>query len=99
MLIGLLITGITLVGHVSWFDLMDRVGYGAFAFAGWIRQKVEDLVDRKKGARVRKEREVAVKEFRTTLSERKPPRIEPKIDAPVQSERKQQEQKSRILKS
>ncbi len=98
MLIGLLITGITLVGHVSWFDLMDRVGYGAFTFAGWMRQKAEDLVDRKKGARVRKEREVTVKEFRTTLSEKKPPRIEPKIDAPVQSERKQQERQTSLFK-
>ena len=48
ILIGLLIAGITLVGHVSWFELMDRLGYRAFFIAGWLKQKVEDGIDRKK---------------------------------------------------
>ena len=98
ILIGLFITGITLVGHVSWFDLMDRVGYGAFVFMAWLRQKTEDLVDRKKGAKVRKERRESVKEYRTVLSEKKPPKIEPKIDVPVQSEREQQERQASLFK-
>jgi len=71
ILIGLLITGITLVGHVSWFDLMDKIGFQAFAVFGWLKLKIEDLSDRKKGAKVRKERQVSVKEFRTVLSSRK----------------------------
>ena len=91
ILIGLMIAGITLVGHVSWFDLMDRLGYRAFAIAGWVREQFDVFVDRKEGAKVRKERQVAVKEFRTVLSEKKPPKIEPKIKSPVESERKQQE--------
>ena len=91
ILIGLLITGITLVGHVSWFELMDKIGYQAFAVFGWLKLKIEDLSDRKKGAKVRKERQVSVKEFRTVLSEKKPPKIEPKIQPAVESDRKQQE--------
>ncbi len=89
--ISLLITGITLVGHVSWFNLMDRVGYQIFALGGWLKSFLEDLIDRKKGAKVRKQRKVAVEEFRTTLSDKKPPKIEPKIQVPHQSIRKQQE--------
>lgn len=91
ILIGLLITGITLVGHVSWFDVMDKVGYKTFELFEWFKFQLESLIDRKKGAKVRKEREVSVKEFRTVLSEKKPPKIEPKIQVPVESERKQQE--------
>ena len=97
ILIGLLITGITLVGHVSWFDLMDRIGFQAFAIVGWFKLKLEDLSDRKKGAKVRKERQVSVKEFRTVLSEKKPPKIEPKIQTPVESERKQQERQASLF--
>lgn len=91
LLIALLITGITLVGHVSWFDLMDRLGYQTFAAVAWCRDQIDVFMDRKKGAKVRKERQVAVKEFRHVLSEKKPPKIEPKIKASVESKRQQEE--------
>ena len=64
ILLALLITGITLVSHVSWFNLMDRLGYQAFMFGGWLKQKFDELSDRKQGAIVRKEREETVKEIR-----------------------------------
>lgn len=88
ILIGLLISGVTLVLRISWFDVMDRVGYGAFIFAGWVKLHVGDLSDRRKGVKAREERRAVVKK----VSGKKPPRIEPKIDVPVQSERKQKEQ-------
>ena len=96
--ICMLIAGITLVGHVSWFNLMDRIGYKAFVLTDLMKQAFEDLRDRKEGAKVRKERHVAVKEFRSVLSEKKPPKIEPKIQAPVESERKQQERQVSLFK-
>ncbi len=97
ILIGLLITGITLVTHVSWFQLMDRVGYGAFQFAEWIVQYVVDTIDRKKGAKVKRQRQESVKEFRTVLSSKKPPKIEPKIDFPTPGERAQKEQQTSLF--
>ena len=39
-----------------------------------------------------------MKEFKSVLSEKKPPKIEPKIDAPVQSARKQEEKQVSIFK-
>ncbi len=95
--IGLLITGITLVGHVSWLDLMDRVGYGVFAFAGGIKLRISDSSDRKEGAEVRRQRQASVKKFRAVLSGKNPPKIEPKIDVPVQSERKQKERQASLF--
>jgi S-DNA-T family DNA segregation ATPase FtsK/SpoIIIE len=97
ILIALLITGITLVGHVSWFNLMDRIGFSAFAFAGWVKMQIVGLADRKRGAKVRKQRQESVKEYRTVLSGKKPPKIEPKIQVPVESERKQQEQQASLF--
>ena len=87
ILLALLITGITLVAHVSWFNLMDRLGYKAFVFGGWSKQKFEELADRKKGATVRKEREETVKEIRESFSDKKPPKIEPKIETSTKIER------------
>jgi len=81
ILLALLITGITLVSHVSWFNLMDWLGYQAFALCGWFIGKFDELKDRKAGARLRKEREVSVKEIRESIIEKKPPKIEPKIKA------------------
>lgn len=98
ILIALLITGITLVGHVSWFNLMDRVGYQAFVVIGWVRLKTENLLDRKRGRKVRKVRQVAVKNFRSALSDKKPPRIEPQIQVSEQSGRKLQESQTSLLK-
>ncbi len=97
ILIGLLIAGITLVGHVSWFNLMDRTGYQAFVIAGWIKLKTEGLFDRRKGKKVRKARQAAVKKFRSSLSEKTPPKIEPRIQATEQSKRKQEESQTSLL--
>ncbi len=97
ILIALLITGITLVGHVSWFNLMDRTGYLAFVFAAWIKLRFEDLIDRKKGARVRRQRRESVKEFSNVLAGKKPPRIGPNPRMTAESERKQQEGQVSLL--
>lgn len=92
ILIGLLIAGITLVGRVAWLDLMDKVGYGAFMFAGWVKLRVGDSSDRKQGIKVRQERQASVKKIRAAWADKGSPRIEPKIDVPAQSGRTQKEQ-------
>ncbi len=97
ILIGLLITGITLVGHVSWFNLMDRVGYGAFGFAGWVKLRVGDLMDRKKGAKVKQQRQASVAKFKSVLSAKPRPKIEPKIGVPIPSERAQKERQKSLF--
>ena len=97
----LLIVGITLAAHVSWFNLMDRVGYGAFAIAAAIAAAVKVLsekrADRKEGTKVRKQRRVSVKKIRAELSERKPPTIAPRASTPVEGEREQQERQQNLF--
>ena len=97
ILIALLIIGITLIGYISWFDLMDRVGYRTLALARWVRYRMQVIGDRIKGARVRRQRQENVKEIRTTLSKKDPPKIEPRIQPPAQSTRKQQEQQESLF--
>ena len=96
ILIGLLITGITLVGHVSWFSLMDRTGYQAFVIAGWIRRKTESLFDGRERKKASKMKKSAVKKIRSDPPEKKPPKIEPRIQVVEQGERKQPESQTRL---
>ena len=95
--IALFITGITLAAQVSWFNLMDSIGYRAFAIAAWIRTQIEKHADRKVGAGVRRERRVTVKKIRDELSERKPPKIAPRIQGVQESERGQQERQRKLF--
>lgn len=83
IMLALLITGITLVTHVSWFRLMDRIGYGAFAFVAWAKARKETIEDRREGAERKRKREKTVKQVRTVVK-KSPPRIEPRIQAPAE---------------
>ncbi len=95
--IVLFITGITLVAHVSWFHLMDRVGYFAFAAAAWLKEQIEKQADRKIGAKVRRQRHVTVGKIHAELSEKKPPKIAPRIQTPPEGERGQQERQHQLF--
>ncbi len=99
--IGLVITGITLVGNLSWLKLMDRTGYAAFAVVAWLRKwrraRVEIWRNRKQGAKVRQQREAAVKQFRMAQSAKPSPKIEPKIATPAPSDRKLKEMQVNLL--
>ncbi len=75
--------GFTLVTRVSWFRLMDRTGYAAFALADWIGVWKEARDDRREGERKKHSREKKVKEVRS-VTERCPPRIEPRIKGPAE---------------
>ncbi|MDD9822939.1 MAG: DNA translocase FtsK 4TM domain-containing protein [Gammaproteobacteria bacterium] len=97
LLFALLVTGITLATHLSWFALMDRTGYRAFAAAAWLKSAVERRADRRAGMRARKQRRNSVRTLRTDLETRTPPKIAPKIDAAPQGERKQQERQKNLF--
>ena len=97
ILVVLLITGITLVGHVSWFSLMDWVGYSAFGVAGWTKLRISYLIDRRKGDRAKQQRRKSVKAFKSVLSTKKPPKIEPKIGISIPSDRAQKERQTSLL--
>ena len=95
--LALFISGITLVAHVSWFSLMDRVGYFAFAAVVWLKGQIEKQADRKIGAKVRRQRHVTVGKINAELSQKKPPKIAPRIQMTPQGEREQQERQRQLF--
>ncbi len=97
LFIALFITGITLAAQVSWFSLMERVGYLVFALFAWARAQIEKRADRKEGVRVRRQRRVAVRKIRAELSAKKPPKITPRIHTATQGERTQQERQANLF--
>ncbi len=97
LFIVLFVTGITLAAQVSWFRLMDWLGYHAFGFAAWSKAQLEQRADRKAGAKVRRQRNVAVRKISSELSERKPPKIAPRASPTPASERKQKEGQSNLF--
>ena len=97
ILLGLVITGITLVGHVSWFKLMDRIGYALFMLAELVWRRMEAFMDSVIGSRVRKKRQASVDKLRSTMSQRKRPKIAPKVDFPEQGRRIAQERQTNLF--
>ena len=95
--LAILVTGITLVAHVSWFELMDEIGYRTFELVARLKEAFEAGMDRKQGAKVRKEREVSVKTIRASIKEKKPPKIEPKIDINITPSVQQTERQTSIF--
>ncbi len=89
ILLGLLVTGITLVGQVSWFYLMDRTGWQAFVIAGWARRKIAGLADGGKSKKAGKAQKSAIKRSAAASPAKKPPKIEPRIEDVGRDERKQ----------
>ncbi len=98
ILLALLITGITLVSHVSWFNLMDRVGFAAFAAVNWCKTRLEAISDRSKGVRARRQRQQTVEEISAVITKKKPPRIEPKIQVTPEIEAPRKIRQASIFK-
>ena len=97
ILLTLLITGVTLVTHLSWFWLMDEVGLRAFKLVGWLTTRLEPWLDQQKGRQVRKQRHANVRKIHALLDDKKPPRIEPKTETVEPSERSLKEQQASLL--
>ena len=96
ILLGLLITGLTLVGQFSWFNLMDRTGYQAFVIAGWVQRKMQGLLTGRNREKVDQAEKAAAKKSapaRSGETQREPPRVEPRIQGIRAQEREQPEER------
>lgn len=93
----LFFTGITLAVQVSWLALMDYLGYQVFELAIWSKAQLTIRADRKVGAKIRKRRRVSVTKLSAELNERKPPKIESRVQPTLESERKQQESQANLF--
>ncbi len=97
--LGLLLSGITLVTRLSWFNLMEWFGRQGFIVLSWLKDKFSNVSDSVKGIQERKRRTETVSDIRKKISEKKPPKIEPKVDAPIISQRVERERQMPLFKS
>ncbi len=87
LLLALFAVGSSLFFGISWLKVMERIGAGIEAFAGWIRRRREAAVDRKIGDEATFEREQAVSHVREEEEERVPVLVVPATAYVPKSER------------
>ena len=97
LLLVLTITGLSIVLHVSWFAVMDRLGYEVFRIFDLTRKGAEVSKDHMTGLRTKKRRNKAVRSFAESMQEKKPPTIAPQMPEIKQSRRKQHEAQQSFL--
>lgn len=91
-----LIAGISWALDVSWFSMMDRIGEWACRGAGWAWGRFLVWFDDMQGLRLKRKRQGAVAVIRREMSEKDPPRIEPKVSQTKEGQRIYQEKQAPI---
>lgn len=99
VMLGMLLSGITLVTRLSWFKLMEWLGKQGFTVLFWVKGKFSNLSDSVKGLQERKRRTESVSDIRKKMSAKRPPKIEPKVDTHVISQRVERERQMPLFKS
>ncbi|MGA8260668.1 MAG: DNA translocase FtsK 4TM domain-containing protein [Arenicellales bacterium] len=100
-LLAMFLTGVTLFIKLSWFWLMDRIGEQVFAAIGVVHGRLGQSVDKAVGIKAKRERMVSVKAIRERLDSegKRPPRIEPKIQARADSGRLERDKQSTLFEA
>ena len=96
-LLAVFLAGFTLSTGLSWLGVMDWLGYMVFTGMALIRAQAGRMSDSWRGRRARQEREETVEKGRRILKRPIPPRIEPAIEAMVESPRAARERQTSFL--
>mgnify|MGYP001591628767 CR=1 FL=1 len=94
LLLAMFLSGITLLTGLSWFWLMDTTGKYTLLAYDKIKELLSGLLQKKATQKLVEERRQQVKNARRSMERKKPVRIEPKINRPEQSQRKEREKQS-----
>ena len=90
-LLALFLTGVTLFTGISWLVVMDVVGkYSLLAF-DYVYELASDIPEQLAARKARAQREEVIKASQQKIAKRKPVRIEPVIEKPKTSDRKERE--------
>jgi len=98
-LLAMFLTGLTLFTKLSWFRLMDWIGEQVCALWDAVYGRVGESMDRAAGFKAKRARQDSVKAIRERLNPegRRPPRIEPKIQAKADSGRLERDKQSSLF--
>jgi S-DNA-T family DNA segregation ATPase FtsK/SpoIIIE len=91
-LCAVFLVALTLATGLSWFRLMDSIGRGMLAVAGWLGSSARKAGDVRAARAARSERETVRKVDTARQSKREPIKIEPTFSAVEKSERAAREQ-------
>ena len=90
-LLALFLVGVTLFTDLSWFRLMDSVGRMTLNVFAKFKELNLRFAEYREGRRARSEREEVVRVDQEKKKKRTPPRIEPVVNKPKQSDRELRE--------
>ncbi|MEO8223441.1 MAG: DNA translocase FtsK 4TM domain-containing protein [Gammaproteobacteria bacterium] len=91
LLLASWLAGVSLFTGLSWLAVMDRVGHWVFEGADRARAMISDFRARSAVRRVQEERQEVVRKERKKVEKKAPPRIEPVLAPPPQSQRAEKE--------
>jgi len=97
ILLALFVIGITLYTGLSWLWLMDITGQKTLIFAEWLTDYIQETRLKTEGKRVKKEREIVIKEEIEKVENRPPPRIEHVISEVPRGERAEREKQEHLF--
>lgn len=89
--------GLTLYTGLSWLWVMDQLGHHVLKFSEWFAGYLHDTREKTEGKRIKKEREVVIKEEIEKVENRPPPRIEPIISELPRGERAEREKQEHLF--
>jgi S-DNA-T family DNA segregation ATPase FtsK/SpoIIIE len=96
-LLALFLIGLTLYTGLSWLWLMDQIGTRVLKFSEWCADYLHDTRIKTEGRRVKKERDIVIKEEIEKVENRLPPRIEPIITELPRGERAERERQEHLF--
>jgi S-DNA-T family DNA segregation ATPase FtsK/SpoIIIE len=97
-LLALFLAGVTLFTGLSWLRLMDHVGAVTLKVIGWLRVRIVEWQDARRGRRARIEREEVARTEKARTARKRTPRIEPVISRPAPSARAEREKQMPLFK-
>jgi S-DNA-T family DNA segregation ATPase FtsK/SpoIIIE len=90
-LLALFLTGVTLFTGISWLVVMDATGRYSLRVFDWIYERASLIPEKLAARKARNEREEVIRSSQKKAAKRQPVRIEPVIQQPAKSERKERE--------
>jgi S-DNA-T family DNA segregation ATPase FtsK/SpoIIIE len=90
-LLALFLTGVTLFTGISWLMVMDATGRYSLRVFDWIYERASLIPEKLAARKARNEREEVIRSSQKKAAKRQPVRIEPVIQQPAKSERKERE--------
>jgi S-DNA-T family DNA segregation ATPase FtsK/SpoIIIE len=91
LLLVLWLAAVSLFTGVSWLAVMDRLGHGVFALAGFVEDSVDRLRAMYVARQARQARQELVTATRALAKHKESPRIEPSLPKPEISQRAERE--------